>query len=110
MGNHEFNAIAWATPDPVNDGDHLRPRLGDKGKKNRHQHQAFLAEIGEDTADHRSWIDWFRNLPLWIEEPGFRVVHACWSPRHVEALSPLLKEGRLTAESVESASRKGSVA
>lgn len=110
MGNHELNAIAWATPDPVNGGHHLRPRLGDKGTKNRHQHQAFLAEIGEDTADHKSWIDWFRDLPLWIEEQGFRVVHACWSPRHVEALSPLLKEGRLTAEALESASRKGSVA
>src|ERR1700730_16347728 len=32
MGNHEFNAIAWATPDPVNDGHHLRPRHGRKGE------------------------------------------------------------------------------
>jgi hypothetical protein len=78
MGNHEFNAIAWATPDPANDGHHLRPRLGEKGAKNRHQHQAFLAEVGEDSADHEFWIEWFRDLPLWIEEDGFRVVHACW--------------------------------
>ena len=38
MGNHEFNAIAWATPDPVNNGDYLRPRLGETGEKNRLQH------------------------------------------------------------------------
>jgi hypothetical protein len=25
MGNHEFNAIAWATPDPDKPGDFLRP-------------------------------------------------------------------------------------
>ena len=25
MGNHEFNAIAWHTPDPNNPGDYLRP-------------------------------------------------------------------------------------
>ena len=26
MGNHEFNAIAWHTPDPTKAGEHLRPR------------------------------------------------------------------------------------
>ena len=110
MGNHELNAIAWATPDPENDGHHLRPRHGDKGAKNRHQHQAFLAEVGEDSADHESWIEWFLDLPLWIEEEGFRVVHACWSPHHVEALRPMLNGGRLTSETAEAASRNGSVA
>ena len=110
MGNHEFNAIAWATPDPVRADHHLRPRLGEKGAKNRQQHAAFLAEVGEDTEDHRSWIDWFLELPLWIEEPGFRVVHACWSPRHVEVLRPLLSEERLPLEIAEASSRKGSVA
>lgn len=110
MGNHEFNAIAWATPDPANDGHHLRPRLGEKGAKNRHQHQAFLAEVGEDSADHESWIEWFRDLPLWIEEDDFRVVHACWSPRHVEALTEHLDGDRLTDQGVEASNRKGSSA
>jgi hypothetical protein len=110
MGNHEFNAIGWATPDPDNDGHHLRPRHGDKGVKNRKQHEVFLAEVGEDSADHRSWIEWFTGLPVWIEEPGFRVVHACWSPRHVETLLPLLRDGRLTPQAAEAASRKGSPA
>lgn len=110
MGNHEFNAIAWATPDPENNGYHLRPRHGEKGAKNRHQHQAFLAAVGEDTREHRSWVDWFLDLPLWIEEPEFRVVHACWSPRHVEALKLMLDDDRLGAETAIAASRKGSAA
>ena len=109
MGNHEFNAIAWATPDPLNEGHHLRPRHGDKGEKNRRQHQAFLAEVGADSAVHRSWVQWFGELPLWIQEPDFRVVHACWSPKHVENLRPHLRSGnRLTDAVVEAASRKGS--
>ena len=109
MGNHEFNAIGWATPDPLNDGHHLRPRHGERGGKNRHQHSAFLSEVGEDTDEHRSWIDWFRDLPLWIEEPGFRVVHACWSPRHVDAVEPGLTEtGQFTTGAFEAANRKGS--
>ncbi|MEZ5249987.1 MAG: hypothetical protein R2713_12480 [Ilumatobacteraceae bacterium] len=31
-------------------------------------------------------IDWFRTLPLWLELPGLRVVHACWSDEHIELL------------------------
>jgi hypothetical protein len=109
MGNHEFNAIAWATPDPESDGHHLRPRHGEKGEKNRHQHEAFLAEIGPDSPEHAAWIEWFIDLPLWIEESSFRVVHACWSPKHIEALRLHLRSGaRVTPEVVEAASRKGS--
>lgn len=109
MGNHEFNAIAWALPDPGNDGHHLRVRHGDSGKKNRAQHRAFLAEVGEDSPEHRAWVEWFLEFPLWIEEPAFRVVHACWSPVHIELLERSMGErARLTPELVERASRKGS--
>jgi len=109
MGNHEFNAIAWATPDPLNDGHHLRPRHGHKGEKNRRQHRAFLEEIGEDTREHKDWVKWFLELPLWIEEADFRVVHACWSPACVEKLLPHLRSGaRLTPDLVERASRQQS--
>jgi hypothetical protein len=108
MGNHEFNAIAWATPDPIEDGFHLRHRHGRKGKNNRHQHQAFLTEVGEDSPQHREWIEWLLDLPLWIEEPGYRVIHACWSPKHADILRPTLRAGnRLTLDAVERASRKG---
>lgn len=111
MGNHEFNAIAWATPDPDSGGDHLRPRLGAKGEKNRAQHKAFLCDVGEDSFEHREWIAWMSELPLWIEEPEFRVVHACWSPEHAEAITPHLRDGgRLTPELLHQASRKGSSA
>ena len=48
------------------------------------------------------------ELPLWIEQPGFRVVHACWSPADAEAIKSHLGENmRLTSELVENASRKG---
>jgi hypothetical protein len=111
MGNHEFNAIGWATADPINDGLYLRPRHGETGEKNRRQHEAFLAEVGADSAEHRSWVEWFKQLPLWIEEQDFRVVHACWSPRHVETLRPLLLPGnRLGSETAQAANRKGSEA
>ena len=85
MGNHEFNAIGWATRDPHHATDYLRRREGDKGKQNRHQHEAFLEAVKKGDR-HGDWIDWFRTLPLWIEEPRFRVVHACWSETAVKKL------------------------
>lgn len=111
MGNHELNAIAYATPDPKADGRYLRARHGDKGEKNRRQHEAFLSEIGVDTPEHQAWTDWFIRLPIWIEKPDFRVVHACWSPRHVGELLPhLTEDARLTPELIEAAHRPGHVA
>ena len=86
MGNHELNAIGFATPDPERPGEFLRRR----SEKNTRQHAAFLAEVGCDSALHRSWVDWFLTLPLWIETPQFRVVHACWDPGVVAAAQPWL--------------------
>jgi hypothetical protein len=107
LGNHEFNGIAFHMLDGKFPGQHLRVRT----PKNRLQHLAFLNEVGEDSAEHRSWIEWFMTLPLWEEREGFRVVHACWHPQSMAALKPLLgPRNTLTPALVEAASRKGSVA
>ena len=108
MGNHEFNAIAWMTADPDKPGEYLRQRRGEKGKKNRDQHAKFLAAVGEERAEHRNWIEWFRTLPLWIEEEGFRVVHACWSEPHIQKLGTILNaDNTLNESSIYKGARKG---
>jgi Calcineurin-like phosphoesterase len=71
LGNHEFNAMGYAVRDPAT-GRHLRPR----SEKNRSQHAAFLAAVGEDSTYHWEWVDWFRHLPLPLDLGGIRVVHA----------------------------------
>ena len=103
MGNHEFNAIAFQMNDPTDPSVHLRVR----NEKNRRQHTHFLAEVGEDSPQHRAWAQWFLGLPLWLETPHIRVVHACWHPAHMAFLKPLLGPGNtLTPELVIRASRK----
>lgn len=79
MGNHEFNAVAWATP--VGDG-WARPH----SDKNRRQHRAFLDAVGDGSALHGEWVDWFRTLPMWLDVGGLRIVHACWDARSMEVL------------------------
>ena len=101
LGNHEFNAIAFHTP--RQDGGHWRQR----NAKNRHQHEHFLQEVGEDSAEHQYWIDWFLTLPLWWENEHLRVVHACWHPEHMQAMETLLNPDKtLNLDVVAVASQK----
>jgi hypothetical protein len=109
MGNHEFNAIAWFLPDPDQPGEYLRSHYSHKhGDKNFKQHIAFLNEVS-GTSYHKEIIDWFLTLPLWLDLDGIRVVHACWHPRFMDYLIPMLDAGnRLTKELMVDASRKPS--
>lgn len=88
MGNHELNAVAWATPDPENPGCFMRKH----SEKNRKQHSAFLDQVGEGTELHRDIIEWFKTLPLFLELDGIRVVHACWHEEFIKALAPALDD------------------
>jgi len=110
MGNHEFNAISWYLPDPEKPGDFLRTHEGELGVKNREQHSAFLAQVGENSPRHAETIGWFLDLPLWLDLPGLRVVHACWHEQYMAELAPVLRDGnRLTVRLVENASRPNSM-
>jgi hypothetical protein len=104
MGNHEFNAIAWATPDPEQPGKFLR----DHHKPgNREQHQAFLEEV-EGTPQQKEITDWFKTLPLWLDLGGIRVVHACWHQESMDQMQPLMSPNQtLTDELILLGSRKG---
>jgi hypothetical protein len=94
MGNHEFNAIAWFSPDPEHPGEYLRKHLSAKyGDKNRRQHQAFLSAV-EGTPRHEEWVSWFLSLPVFLDLPELRVVHACWHSSALDFLRPFLGEDR----------------
>jgi hypothetical protein len=88
LGNHEFNAVAYAKVDPKR-LDYCRPHSG----KNDGQHEAFLADVEFGSPLHRSIIGWFMEFPLWLDLGGMRVVHACWSDRHIGLLRGQLDPG-----------------
>lgn len=101
MGNHEFNAIAYHMADPAVPGEYLRRRT----HKNRGQHEAFLQQIGEDSAEHAEWVDWFLTLPLWLDLDGLRVIHACWHPKVIARTRELLRGEFLSREIMPEACR-----
>jgi calcineurin-like phosphoesterase family protein len=104
MGNHEFNAIAFATRDG-DSGDYLRTH----SEKHVRQHATFLKAFEDDPAGRDDAIRWFKTLPLWLDLGEIRVVHACWDRQAIARIfehqggNPLLGETLLF-----SANRKGS--
>jgi hypothetical protein len=80
MGNHEFNALAYHTPDKDRPGAFLRPH----DQKNKRQHAQTVQQF--EPADLQQALDWFRTLPASLDLPGLRVVHACWHPEHLKII------------------------
>lgn len=102
LGNHEFNAIAYATEHPDRPGAYLRPH----NDKNNHQHAEFLKQLTGEQQKH--YIDWFRTLPLWLDLGGLRVVHACWHEPSMEVVRAVCGSDRLArVEHLVAASTKG---
>lgn len=81
MGNHEYNVVTYCTPAPAEMGQpYLRPHT---------ERNAFIvAQTIEQFADHaaefQEFLDWFVELPLFLEYDHFRVIHACWDQAMID--------------------------
>lgn len=80
MGNHELNAVAYHTLDSR--GKPLR----EHNDQNQKQHRATLDAFSGCASEWAGWLEWFKGLPFFYEEPGLRAVHACWCEKSVERL------------------------
>ena len=108
LGNHEFNALAYATPDPCTPGDFARTHVGRRGAHNTRQHRSYLDQVVEGSDLHRSHLDWFRTLPFHLDLGGLRVAHACWHPASLALLEGWVAPGSpLTDAFVVEASTRG---
>lgn len=95
MGNHEYNAIAYATPDEEA-GGFLRAHSAN----NLRQHGVFLDAYADDPDAYRALIEWFKALPLWLELGDLRIIHACWDREIIQRLTaPVLTDDLLRASS-----------
>ena len=84
LGNHEFNAIGWATK--TENGGWARPHT----ENNNKQHNAFLEAVNEGSSEHNRWITWFKSLPLFIDFEAVKAIHACWDEQVIECIKPYL--------------------
>lgn len=104
MGNHELNAIGYVERKADGSG-FLREHSPEKVA----QHAEFLRQVGEGSAAHKEWVDWFRILPLALDLGGVRVVHAWWHQPYVDAIERAHPGGSPIAQDfLHAAFRKGS--
>lgn len=81
MGNHEYNALAYHLELP--DGSHLRKHSEAKKK----QHEQTMLQFEDHPQEWQSYLEWFYTLPLYIDLPELRAVHACWDQQHIDWLT-----------------------
>lgn len=107
MGNHEFNALAWSTPAAPGSGRQFvrehTPRHARLIKETLEQFDAYPAEW-------QGFLDWFYELPLFIDAGHFRVVHACWDDSLVEPLRAQFADGCIDEHFLQAAAVHGSFA
>ncbi|MBX0290243.1 metallophosphoesterase [Hymenobacter sp. HSC-4F20] len=103
LGNHEYNAICFHDEHPQ--GGHLRPHI----PRTIFQHLRTLEEFSsrEGWAEWQDYIGWFKTLPLFLELPGLRAVHACWDPRHIAFLRTQLPDARITPDFLLRSAQRG---
>ncbi len=83
MGNHEYNAICYHMRKPDSKYDWYRPHTKSKFK----QHENFLKEYPLEDPATIEVIDWFKTLPIFLNENfPFRIIHACWDNTSIDLL------------------------
>ena len=112
LGNHEFNAIGWATRRLGTDGNPIPESAPDAWLKkhtarNLGNHAAFLAQVNEGSALHAGMIRWFRTLPVALDLGGIHVAHAWWNDTLIRQLDERLRDG-LDDAFLQAAGVKGS--
>lgn len=94
MGNHELNALLFHERGENSEGN------GDgfmraHNAENVRQHQSFLSEFPIGAPRTREVLDWFMTLPLFLDLPAIRLVHAYWDNAHIETIRSRTIDARL---------------
>jgi hypothetical protein len=84
MGNHEFAALAWHTPNLEGTG-----YVREHNPRNTRMISKTLEQFSAADDEWQSFLRWFHQLPLLLDAGRFRMVHACWDSALIE---PLLRD------------------
>jgi hypothetical protein len=77
MGNHEYNLVAWYARVPGYE-------------KPKHSNRSATEDIGRNESRWRAVLEFFRTLPVAVELPELRLIHACWHRTSLEQVRAVL--------------------
>lgn len=102
MGNHEYNAISFATG---NREGYYRPH----SFKNIKQLCKTLSNYRPFDEEWVSHLKWMMSLPLFLELPeGLRAVHASWNTESIDFMKENYGGGIMTDAFVDASHKEGS--
>lgn len=107
MGNHEYNALAWVTPALPGSG---KTFVREHTPRHARLIDETLTQFAQHPADWHDFLDWFYELPLFVDAGRFRLVHACWDPRLIEPLRQQYPRGCIDEHFVQASAVSGSFA
>jgi hypothetical protein len=81
LGNHEISTLRYLTPARASTG---RQFLREHNDRNQRMISETLAQFERYPGELDEFVQWFYELPLFIETEFFRVVHACWDNSHID--------------------------
>lgn len=91
VGPSELQEVRRARPvTPHRPGAERSRDTGDVLAGNRGSTSASTGSAAASTATCDDWGSWLHTLPLWLELPGLRVAHGCWSEFDVAMLRSAL--------------------
>jgi hypothetical protein len=102
MGNHEYNAVCFHTPHTETNSGFFRKH----SVREIEQHLETLRQFKHYQEEWDSFLEWFRYLPMFLDLPECRVVHAYWKTSHIDWLKANYRG--LTSEFLTASTDKGS--
>lgn len=107
LGNHEYNLAGWFFPAPADSG---REWLREHTERNEAGLIATLRAFEGHDGDLKATLSWLHELPLWLESPALRVIHACWDTALMAAFCTEHAERTLEPSLAKAACYRGSLA
>lgn len=107
LGNHEYNLLAYTTRDDSNPDRFLRSH---SEVHERQSHETFKQFEFKGSLLY-DYLSWFMQIPLFLDLPELRVVHAAWHPSAISEIrrqSP--EDNTLTSKMLQESAHRGSSA
>ncbi|EPC01364.1 ser/threonine protein phosphatase [Litchfieldella anticariensis FP35 = DSM 16096] len=107
MGNHEYNALAYCHRA---ENDDAHEWLRDHTPRHNRIIKETLEQYREHPAEWDETLAWFMEIPLFIEQDGLRVVHACWDQSLIDEFRRHYPDARMTETFLQQSVEPGSFA
>lgn len=107
MGNHEYNALGYCTLARPGSG---RRHVREHNERHNRLIRATLEQFEHYDDEWHEFLDWFYELPLFLEMDRFRVVHACWDEKLIRQFEQQHPSGCIDEDFLHASMAPGSFA